>query len=206
MILLAVLFIGCLVAIGFLIKKIISHDSDVPVISELGEPITGGMGDYSFLLNYSVDPWRKQVTFYYPGDMGGRFSLYAQYPDGSTSLIGSIQYESGFSHRNLIFPGDNGQSIGCVEYTVNFGEGGDYSIPAEGEVLTFLMTADNMDDPSLKGRIVSRVVTIDKDSFSNLVINAVCEDLGDNSYRFSWNETAGDSYLVQVKQKNHKSI
>ena len=203
LIIIALAFIACVVAIILLIRNM-RNDKPPVDLSELSEPIEGGLADYSFLLNYTVDPWRKQVTFYYPGDVGGRFGLYLQEADGTTSLIGSFQYESGLEHRNLIFPGDSGQRIGCVQYTLNFGEGGDFSIPSEGETLTFVMTADNMEDSSLKGRTISKIVTIDKDSFSNLVINAVCEDLGDNRFRFSWNETAGDSYVIQLKQKNNE--
>ncbi len=204
LIMIALAFIACVVAIVVLILH--GRDNNKPPVdlSEIGEPIEGGLADYSFLLNYTVDPWRKQVTFYYPGDIGGRFGLYLQHEDGTTSLIGNFQYESGIEHRKLIFPGDNGMSIGCVQYTLNFGEGGEFSIPADGAVLTFVMTADNMDDSSLKGRTVSKIVEIDKDSFSNLVVNAICEDLGDNCYRFTWNETAGDSYVIQVKQRNNE--
>ena len=199
---LCILFIGCVIAIVLVIKSLFS-DRNTPGIIDLGEPIEGGVADCSFLLNYTVDPWRKQVTFYYPGDFGGRFGLYIQHSDGTTDMIANMQYESGAGSRSLIFPGDNGQSMGCVQYTLNFGEGGDYSIPGEGERLTFVMTADNMDYPGLKGRTASRTVTIDKESFSSLVINAVCEELGDNRFLFTWNETAGDSYAVQLKKSNN---
>ncbi len=199
--LICVLFIACVCAIGYLVFQIVSEKKNTLDMSEIEEPVAANGIDYSYLLDYKEDPWQKQITFYYPGDIGGKFGLYQKYDDGTTNLICSMQYDNG-NKNSVLDDSTEGKNRGTVQYVLNFGEGGDFPIPKAGETLTFVMTADNISDPALKGRTISKIVNVTKDSFSNLVIKAELENLGDNRYRFTWNETAANAYIIQTKQPN----
>ncbi len=199
--LIGVLFVACIIAIGYLVFQIISEKRNSLDMSQIEEPVEVNGKDYSYLLDYKEDPWQKQITFYYPGEIGGKFGLYRKYDDGTSDLICSMQYDNG-NKNALVSDIPENRGRGSVQYVLNFGEGGDFPIPEPGETLTFVMTADNISDPALKGRTVSKIVNVTKDSFSNLVIKAEMEELGDNRYRFTWNETAANAYIIQTKLKN----
>ena len=201
LILICLLFVACIGAIVYLVTDLIRDKKNSLDMSEIDAPVEGSATDYSYLLDFKEDPWQKQITFYYPGEIGGKFGLYQKYDDGTTNLICSMQYDNG-NKNALVSDIPESGTRGTVQYVLNFGENGDFPIPAAGETLTFVMTADNISDPSLKGRTISKIVEVTKDSFSNLVIKAELEDLGDNRYKFTWNETAGNAYIVQLKQKN----
>lgn len=191
-----ILAILCIIAAVWLIIR--GRKETAPIAQVEETDIQGGLHDYSFLLGYTVDPWTKQVTFYYPDDYSGKYSLYRKNEDQTSSLVCSMSYEVG----DRVVPvsvDEAGYGKGNVRFVLDFSENGDYQIPAPGQTLTFVMTADNMTADIFSGRTISKVVEINSDTFSSLEIAVAFEELGDNRYRLSWNETAASSYMIQRK-------
>ncbi|MCR5118014.1 MAG: hypothetical protein K6B44_00150 [Lachnospiraceae bacterium] len=152
----------------------------------------------AYTLNWSIDPDNKTFTASFTGGCNDCYNLYKKNAQGELELMRSISYKRSFA------TGADGElelrnNPGFVQLVLTFGSGGDFPLPGEGENVTFVMDASSSADHLLVKQSVTQPVVLSRADFTDTILNLKTEDLGDNRYVLSWNETIGDGYLVQYR-------
>lgn len=151
-----------------------------------------------YTLNWSIDPDNKTFTASFTGGSNDCYNLYRKNAQGELELMRSISYKRSFT------TGSDGSlelrnNPGFVQLVLTFGSGGDFPLPGEGEYVTFVMDASSTADHLLIKQSVTQPVILSRADFTDTILNLKTEELGDNRYRLSWNETIGDGYLIQYR-------
>ena len=151
-----------------------------------------------YTLNWSIDPDNKTFTASFTGGSNDCYNLYKNNAQGELELMRSISYKRSFT------TGADGElelknNPGFVQLVLTFGTGGDFPLPGDGENVTFVMDASSTADHLLVKQSVTQPVILSRADFTDTILNLKTEELGDNRYVLSWNETIGDGYLVQER-------
>ncbi len=154
-----------------------------------------------YTLNWNIDPDNKTFTASFTGGSNDCYNLYKKNSSGELELMRSISYKRSFT------TGSDGSlelknNPGFVQLVLTFGAGGDFPLPAEGEHVCFVMDASSTADHLLIKQSVTEPVVLSRADFTDTILNLKTEDLGDNRYLLSWNETIGDGYLVQYRSED----
>ena len=147
-------------------------------------------------LSWIVDPEQKTLSFTFTGGLSDTYHLYLQKPNGSLEEISEISYERIIEYNadgDIVMSGVPEK----VQMIVRFGDGGDLMLPEGDESYSFVMDASRTQDDLVIYELKSDPVTVTRNDFIDMVIVVECEELSQNSYRLSWNETAGNGYEVQ---------
>ena len=151
-----------------------------------------------YTLNWSIDPDNKTFTASFNGGSNDCYNLYRKNATGELELMRSISYKRSFT------TGADGSlelknNPGFVQLVLTFGAGGDFPLPSDGEYVTFVMDASSTAEHLLVKQSMTQPVVLTRADFTDTILNLKTEELGDNRYRLSWNETIGDGYLVQYR-------
>ena len=151
-----------------------------------------------YTLNWSIDPDNKTFTASFTGGSNDCYNLYKKNTQGDLELMQSISYKRSFT------TGSDGSlelknNPGFVQLVLTFGTGGDFPLPGDGENVTFVMDASSTADHLLVKQSVTQPVVLSRADFTDTILNLKTEELEDNRYVLSWNETIGDGYLVQYR-------
>ena len=93
--------------------------------------------------------------------------------------------------RNLL------QELNQSSILLTFGENGDFSMPEYGESVEFIFDAYVQTEDYIYYGLPTAGFTVIREDLLGSVLGVQCEDLGNNVYRFTWNETRGEGYEVQ---------
>ena len=83
------------------------------------------------------------------------------------------------------------------EIELFFGEEGDYPVPEYGVPAEFALRPVRYGEGYIFTGTLSDVITVQRDDLYTRELALEYESLGENRYRFTWNETAGEYYCVQ---------
>jgi len=149
-------------------------------------------------LSWIVDPEQKTLSFTFTGGLSDTYHLYLQKPNGSLEKVSEISYE------RIIEYNEDGDIVMSgvpekVQMVVRFGDGADYDfvLPEGDESYTFVMDASRTQDDLVIYELKSDPVTVTRSDFIDMVLVVDCAEVSQNSYRLTWNETAGSGYEVQ---------
>lgn len=83
------------------------------------------------------------------------------------------------------------------ELTVSFGEEGDYPIPAYEEPASFAVRASRPGNGYVVTGPAAETMVVSREKILTRIMELSCEQLGENRYSFTWNETLGRKFQVQ---------
>ncbi len=118
----------------------------------------------------------------------------------------NIQFSAGSSTACLIHTGS-----GSDEYTlydtvesrrtaITFGEGKQLPMPSHSSPQQLGFSACTTADGYIHYGLISDTVTITREDLLGTALMLECTDQGNNVYHFSWNETKGETYQLQLLQ------
>jgi D-alanyl-D-alanine dipeptidase len=126
-------------------------------------------------LTVTVDQEKQEAVLSWSGTEGDGYRLYACLEGEEPRLLETLTGE------------------GC---TLRFGEGDALPVPERGEKVSFWLEAFR-EQPGLRyPGGVSEAVAVTREDFLGVTLGLVCEALDDSSWRLTWQETKGESYLV----------
>ena len=83
------------------------------------------------------------------------------------------------------------------ELTVSFGEERDYPIPAYEEPASFAVRASRPGNGYVVTGPAAETMVVSREKILTRIMELSCEQLGENRYSFTWNETLGRKFQVQ---------
>jgi D-alanyl-D-alanine dipeptidase len=123
------------------------------------------------------DPEADSVAVSFQLTDGAWGSLYLVEADGTLTPITS------FDKENL---------------TLKFGENRDLPMPGHGEQLVFSFDAHTHGEGYTFCGLPTPGFTVDRQALLGDTLTLECTDLGNNQFSFTWNETKGDGYALQL--------
>ena len=127
-------------------------------------------------LSVTADPETRTTVLAWTGTEGDDYSLYFSRDGGQAELLRELRGE---------------------QTVISFGEDCELSVPERGETYSFWLEADRETPELSYAGVASGMVTICREDLLGTVLDLVCEKVDDSSYRLSWQETKGETYLVE---------
>ena len=84
--------------------------------------------------------------------------------------------------------------------TLNFGEGGNYTLPKHDAPLHFTFCLEKKEKQLHYIGNPTEGFTVTREHLLGTVLNTKCEDNGENFYTLTWNETKGERYEVRISE------
>lgn len=146
------------------------------VVCRPQEPVTDD-------LHVLFDSDTKTMSVYWGGYQGDGYRLYLTRADGTREIAAE---ETQTDELRAI---------------IAFGETGRFPVPARGETLSFSVRAMRVAEQIVCFGKEQAVAGVVRDDLLAKRITVTSEAAGKNRFQLSWNESAGEGYAVQMKQK-----
>lgn len=121
-------------------------------------------------------------------------------PDADTVQV-RFEMEAGSVARMYYLEQDGSltpvESMDRGNITLQFADGGDFTVPPFGEDRTFLFDVVSHRDGYVYHGLICDQFTVNREDFLGTTLYLDCQDEGHNAYTLTWNETKGDRYEVQ---------
>ena len=128
-------------------------------------------------LSWEADAEKALVRVSFDMSMGQLCSVYMATGEGEPVLVEEL---------------DEGK------VTLNFGEGGAYTIPEHEVPLHFTFCLEKKERQRRYVGSTTEGFTLTREDLLGTVLNTKCVDNGENSYTLTWNETKGERYEVRL--------
>ena len=148
-------------------------------------------------IRYSENCLRLSGTFGMPHISG---LVWTADPDADTVNV-RFEMEYGTTARMFCLEEDGSLTpvaeLDRGNITLQFGDNGDYSVPAFGEERTFVFDAVSREPGLTYYGLVCASFSVVREDLLGTKLYLNCVDEGHNAFTFTWNETKGDHYEVQ---------
>lgn len=130
-------------------------------------------------LYWNADPDKDIVTIGFTMEPVDRCQIYLKQLDGSFTPL---------------------KTVDGWKTAIQFGSGGEISIPGYGETVTLGLGAFRRTTGLDYYGCISQLITLTRDDFLGRELRLEVTDEGHNVAKLSWNETKGEAYEIQMKE------